>query len=159
LPGQYVPFAPSYYNLYRAGSIAGRDKYRSCSDHGYEAETDFGLDLLLGQRKEIVNAQMGLLNFEIEERRRIKERNLYRIDLDQCYCRNTIMLRGEDLWDRDRLKLEQSIRDLEREKRQSYENYFRDLLFLKREMRQVLIEGLEEDQKAAMLTNYPGVNP
>jgi hypothetical protein len=64
---------------------------------------------------------------------------------------NMAILRGEDLWDRYRFKLEQSILDLEGEKRKEESAYFRDVFFLKKELRELLIESLEERQKAGML--------
>lgn len=155
----YGPFEASYYYLYSPGTGLMKDLYQDQNGPSYDTGMGTGLDLLLGQRREVLSSKVELIAREIEQRRYLKERNLYQINLDQCVCRDTILLRGEDVWDRDRFKLEQSLLDLEREKRMSQESYFRDLLFLKRELREALIEGLEEDQKAAVLTNYPGVNP
>lgn len=156
---EYGPFEASYYYLYSPGTGLMRGLYREQNGTGYDTGLGTGLDLLLGQRRELLRSKVELIASEIKERRYLKERNIYQINLDQCVCRDTILLRGEEIWDRYRFKLEQSLLDLEREKRMSQESYFRDLLFLKRELRQALIEGLEEDQKAAVLTNYPGVNP
>ncbi len=89
---------------------------------------------------------------EIRERRRILERNIHSINLDQCAHRDIILFRSEDIWDKYRFKLEQEILSLEENKRREESAYFRDILFLKRELRDSLIERKEEDHKAAFLT-------
>ena len=53
---------------------------------------------------------------EIRERRRILERNIYSINLDQCAHRDIILFRSEDIWDKYRFKLEQEILSLEENK-------------------------------------------
>jgi len=50
--------------------------------------------------------------------------------------------------DRRRIELEEKILDLEQEKRREKAGYFRDVLFLRKELRESLIEKLEEEQKA-----------
>ena len=43
--------------------------------------------------------------------------------------------------------------DLEEQKRKELANYFKDVLFLKKELRESLVEKLEEDQKHGLLMN------
>ncbi len=94
-----------------------------------------------------------MLYSEIYERRQIKETNLYRINLDQCCFKNMIYDIGDHLWDRNRVELERRIVDLEQDKRREASNYFRDISFIRKELRESLIEKKEEEQKANLLMN------
>ena len=111
-----------------------------------------GIESLLAQQADLVDYRVQMIVEEIRERRRILERNLYSINLDQCAHRDIILFRSEDIWDKYRFKLEQEILSLEENKRREESAYFRDILFLKRELRDSLIERKEEDHKAAFLT-------
>jgi hypothetical protein len=64
-----------------------------------------------------------------------------------------IYARGDHLWDRNRLELEHKIIDLEQDKRREASNYFRDISFIRKELRESLIEKKEEEQKADLLMN------
>ena len=50
-----------------------------------------------------------------------------------------------------RIELERKIIDLEQDKRMEQTSYFRDIMFLKKDLREALIEKLEENQKTEML--------
>jgi hypothetical protein len=63
--------------------------------------------------------------------------------------------RGDHLWDKNRLELEHKIIDLEQDKRREESNYFRDISFIQKELRESLIEKKEEEQKANLLLNQP----
>ena len=52
-----------------------------------------------------------------------------------------------------RVDIEKKIIDLEQEKRRERAAYFRDILFLRKELRESFIEKLEEDQKADIFIN------
>ena len=155
----YLPPHPAYHPLYQGKTQSSQSLYGS-PDLGIASPSyACGLDDLLYQRREILDARIALLNEDIHQRRYLLHKNLYGINLDQCECRNLIFSRGDKFWDRDRLKLEQTILDLEGEKRKEEASYFRDVLFLRKEMRDVLIEVLEERQKAALFENQPEVQP
>ena len=91
--------------------------------------------------------------YEINQRRLMKDENLYKIDLDQCSCRNLIYHIGKEYKDRRRVDIEKKIIDLEEEKRREQTSYFKDILFLRKELRESLIEKLEEGQTLELLTN------
>ena len=151
-----IPLDPKYvYGTYSKNDIAGYDS-TDCLETAQDAlESGFeGTDLtdLLSQRGLLIDSRVDMILADIDQRRMIKETNLYRINLDQCAHRNTIFSRGEDLWDKNRLKLEENILGLEEEKRKEESSYFRDILFLKKELRDFLIEKMEEGQKAALLS-------
>jgi len=152
---QYGPFGAQYYYLYGTQDGPIKDQYGVPNGvpDGYATvpETGLGLDLLLEQKKELVGYKLELLSSELYQRRDIKERNLYRMDLDQCEFKNMILLRGEDIWDKYRFKLEEQILRLEEEKRKEEASYFRDVFWLKKEMRESLLESREERHKTALL--------
>jgi hypothetical protein len=110
-----------------------------------------GIDDLLLQRGEIIDSKLDMLMSDIYQRRKLEEDNLYRINLDQCTCRNLIYRMPPTLWDKKRMDVERKIIDLEQEKRREQADYFRDILFLKKELRETLVEKLEEQQKLALL--------
>ncbi len=112
-----------------------------------------GLDLgtMLTQGKELATYRIGLLEEELKTRRALMDANLNGINYDQTVMKSIILLRGEDLWDKYRLRLEESILNLETEKRREVSSYFRDVMWLNREMRQSQVEAKEEDQKAGWL--------
>jgi len=60
---------------------------------------------------------------------------------------------GVDYKDRRRVDIEKKIIDLEQEKRRERAAYFRDVLFLRKELRESFIEKLEEEQKAEIFMN------
>jgi len=152
-PGRaYVPMDPRYLFPYRHrpdGSYLVKDPSKE-----YAAQpTSSGLeDLMLG-RDEILDSKVQMLVSEIDQRHRLQTENLYRINLDQCSFRNLILDTGEHIWDKKRAEFERKIIELEEEKRREQVSYFRDILFLKKELRDTLLEKQEEAQKASLLTN------
>jgi len=94
-----------------------------------------------------------MLLSEIYQRQTIKKDNLYRINLDQCSFKNLIFDMGDSVWDKRRSELESKIIDLEQEKRREQTSFFGDILFLRKELRESLIEKLEDKQKAGLLIN------
>ena len=162
----YSPHWANYYQHYIACSNTDQPQYFVSPDQilnpdqnlsGDASAIGTGLEDMLGMKRELNQFQVDLIQDELRHRRYIRELSLYRINLDQCALSNMAHLRGYEIWDRYRMKLEQSILDLEQEKRRAYETYFRDLLFLNRELRQALLEEREEAHKASILTEMPEV--
>ena len=100
------------------------------------------------QKQEIIHSKIQMLFSEIYQRHTLQNDNLYRICLDQCACRNLIFDMGDHVWDKKRLDFERKIIDLEQEKRREQTGYFKDVLFLRKELRETLIEKLEDKQKS-----------
>jgi len=150
-----LPLDPKY--LYpgspNPGNIGYQFKQNEApnSAHSLDPEDGLGIENLLAQRADLVDYRAQMIVEEIKERRRILERNLYSINLDQCAHRDIILFRSEDIWDKYRFKLEEDILGLEENKRREESAYFRDILFLKKELRDSLIERKEEDHKASLL--------
>lgn len=111
----------------------------------------FDLTDLIQQKSQLVDSKIQMIVTDIYQRYRLKNDNLYRIYLDQCACRNLAHHLDETLWDRQRLDLEKKMIDLERDLRQEKLWYFRDILFLKKELRESCIERMEEQNKTKMI--------
>lgn len=107
----------------------------------------------MNQRRDVIHSKIKMLISEIYNRYELKKENIYQIDLDQCACRNLIYLMGDVYLDRRRIDLERKIIDLGQEKRSEQAGCFKDILFLKKELRESLIEKLEEEQKSDFFTN------
>ncbi|MGV8080992.1 MAG: hypothetical protein AB2L22_13160 [Syntrophales bacterium] len=112
-----------------------------------------GLEGLLYQRQEVIHSKIRMVLSEIDQRRTMMDYHINRIDLDQCTCRNLIYFIGKHYMDRRRVDIEKKIIDLEQEKRRERAAYFRDILFLRKELRESFIEKLEEDQRAEIFMN------
>ena len=152
LPWSYVPVDPKY--LYPQGEYSTNrtNGGEPLFAHNSDLIETFGLEQLLNQRREISLTKGRLVFSEIYQRYKLREENMCQICVDQCTCRNLIYELG-DVIDNRRLQLERQIIGLEQEKRKEMANYFRDVSFLRKELRETLIEKLEEDQKASMFMN------
>jgi len=153
LPLSYVPVDPRY--------LYPQSEYQTKRMHGGEPlfasdnnliET-FGLEQLMNQRREINLLKTRLVFSEIYQRYKLREESVYRICLDQCTCTNLIYEIGDNSLDKRRLDLERQIIGLEQEKRKEKASYFRDVLFLRKELRESLIDKVEEEQRAGLLMN------
>ena len=151
-PVLYIPMYPQYF--YPQRYPVGDGYQNSQLNHSsYDHKDQFfgtGLEELMFKRGEIIDSKINLVLSDIYQRREFQHDNAYHICLDQCACRNLINELDEDVWDRNRIELEKKIIDLEQEKRMEQTSYFRDILFLKRELREAMIEKLEENQKTDM---------
>lgn len=118
-----------------------------------------GIDELMNQKMEVITTRAQMVLSEIYQRKIIKDGNIYKICLDQCACRNLIYELGEKYMEKKRVELEKKILDLEQEKRREETLYFSDLLFLRKELRESMIEGLEEKQKAQIFNDQTEALP
>lgn len=145
-PALYAPFDPKY--LYPASRFL-TDGYLT---QGYfeapESSSGTSLDDLMNQKRDVIHSKIGMVLSEITQRYELKNENLSEICRDQCTFRDLINLMGDVYMDRRRIELEGKILDLEQEKRREKAGYFRDILFLRKELRESLVEKLEEEQKA-----------
>ena len=142
----YLPVDPKYVYRYFVSSDFNSYLSQPASDFS----TGLSLDGLMQQRHQVLDSKIQLLTGEIYRRYEIEKDNLYRIDLDQCSCRYLICMMGEQYLDRRRIDLEKKMLDLEQEKRREITTTFKDVLFLKKELRDTLIESMEEKQKTAL---------
>ena len=151
LPGLYVPLDPRYLYIENQHSVTNRYNTNPLSTDTKAPPYGLGLDHFMYQKQQVILSKILMLNSEIYQRYTLRGQSLYHINLDQCTCRNLIYHIGEDVLDKRRIELEEKIIDLEQEKRKEKGNYFRDILFLRKELRGSLIEKLEEEQKASLL--------
>ena len=150
--GTYLPADPKYMCRYLIPKEDLSGPYTPIEE---TAAKESGLDSLLQHRKELLHQKIGLLTVEIFRRYALEKDNLYGIDKDQCTFRSLIWQIGDHYFDRRRIELERRIVDLEQEKRREKANTFRDVLFLKKELRETLLETIEERQKEAYFTGIP----
>ncbi len=152
LPDLYPHTDPKYFYPGNQ-NMPGRYHWETQSTDYAIKKPGSELEDLMNQRQEITDSKVQMLVSDICQRYRLRDENLYRINLDQCECRNLIYDTGDLVWDRKRLELEQKIIDLEKEKRMEQTSYFRDILFLKKELRESMIEKMEDQQKVDMFMN------
>jgi hypothetical protein len=152
----YLPLDPKY--LYQGvPNSSSTYTLNNSNCNAADLSNGDGLDSLMFQRQYLILSKIGMLYSDIYDRHRIKEQNLYRINLDQCAFRTLIYQMWDFSWDNKRTALERQIVELENEKRRQEESYFKDILFLKKELRQSLIEKQEEEHKARLLLEQPEV--
>ena len=143
-----------YFYPVRYGYDRARLKYSlALPAYKISKTTSLGLEDFLGQRQDVIDAKIRMILKEIDQRRILKDDNIYGINLDQCTCRNLIHHLGPTNMDKRWVDLEKKTIDLEEEKRKENANYFRDIMFLRKELRESIIEDVEENQKAAILMN------
>jgi hypothetical protein len=154
IPGLYIPIDPKY--IYAEANMVDRryDRNRSYIDSNNSITGD-GFEQLISQRQNLIFSNIEMLYTEIDKRQRIKDMNIYRINIDQCYFKNLIYQMNDNIWDKNRVELERKIIDLEQEKRKEEANCFKDTLFIQKDLRQSLVEKLEEQQKANLFLNQP----
>jgi len=150
---QYMPMDPKYFYKYIDSPMKGSYIVPNSYIFTPDSDSGSGLDMLLGQRKQIVESKIQMLDAEMHQRYRLKNDNLYKIDLDMCLCRYLIYRVGDVYMDKRRIDLERQILGLQQEKRREKALYFRDVSFLRKELRESLIEKLEEEQKTNLFMN------
>ena len=158
LSSLYVPMDPRYLYPAKVNSVID-GYYWNLSSTDDNQPFGYGLEKLMFQKKEIIDSRIQMLVSEIYQRHNLKKENMYQICLDQCTCQNLILLMGENSLDNKRIELERKIIDLEQEKRRERTGYFRDILFLRKDLRETLIEKLEEEQKAKIFMNQGEESP
>ena len=153
-PELYVPNDPKY--IYAGANMVDvRYDWKSSYFDSDSSITGDGFEQLISQRQNLIFSNLEMLYTEIYKRHKVKEMNIYGINIDQCSFKNLIYQMNDYIWDKNRIELEQKIIDLEQEKRKEEANCFKDTLFIQKELRQSLIEKLEEEQKANLFMNQP----
>jgi hypothetical protein len=147
----YIATDPKY--IYAAADTGYHQK-KSYLDTDRPVTGD-GFEQLIAQRQNLIFSNLQMLYTEIYKRQKIKDTNIYRINIDQCAFKNLIFQVNDYIWDKNRIELEQKIIDLEQEKRKQEANCFKDTLFIQKELRQSLIEKLDEQQKASFFMDQP----
>ena len=158
LPLLYGQIDPKYRYVDYQNWLNGRYHWNPKSDSVTPGSGN-EFDYLMRQRHDLIDSKIHLLQEELHQRYRLKDENIYRINLDQCAFKTLIYALGEEIFDRRRIELERKIIDLEQEKRREETSYFRDVLFIRKEFRDSLIEKLEEQQKETLFVDQEEVLP
>jgi hypothetical protein len=149
----YLPPDPKYFDYEdRYHSPHVKQSYAVPITHAPMVKTH-GIEEFMQQKQDINRYKIKMLYTVMGIRSYINDQLLYRINYDQCICRNLIMSRGDEFFDRQRIDLENKILDLEAEKRREETAFFRDLSFLNKELRFEKVSALEEQHKQALCLN------
>ena len=136
---------------------SGASYLASPSDYeGVPSEKSVGvlsLEGMLGAKIQRTEDRIEAVIEAIDKRRLIKEENLYGIERDICTCQNLIFEMGYKVYRRDRdwIGLETRKIDLERDRRMELAAYFRDILFLGKELRDTVEYRRSIKDKAKLL--------
>ena len=148
--GIYIPPDPKYFDYENRYAFPMPDQNNPYSVAPGLLEYSTGMDIIFRQKQDLIDSKIHMLYSEIGSRVSLKEKNLYRINYDQCSFRNLINDVCGYVYDRRRVELERRILDLEEEKRREESNFFRDIMFLNKELRFAKIEEMEEKQRQAL---------
>jgi len=160
-----VPIAPIRYGVASPyGRPARAPHENKLVDHIFETiyqkesnKSVFGGDIddLFQDRLGLIRSKMELILLQLDQRKKINQENLYRIDLDSCQVQDLIFQMGYRAYrmDRDRLSLEKMKFDLEAQKRMEETSYFRDTGLLNQDLKDTLIQYLGEVQKSAFVND------
>ena len=112
-----------------------------------------GIDELFRDRLGLIRSKIELILLQLEERKRISQEVMYQMETDSCKVQNLIFEMGPLAYhmNRERISLEQTKLDLENQKRREQVSYFRDTGMLNRDLKETLIEYLNEVQKTKLI--------
>jgi hypothetical protein len=111
-------------------------------------------DDLFQDRFRLIRSKLELIILQLAERKKINRKILYQIDQDACRAQSLYFdmgFKGYEL-SKEKLALEKMKFDLERQRRAEQSTYFNDTALLNRELKDTLIEYLDEFQKNQLLT-------
>jgi hypothetical protein len=111
------------------------------------------IDEIFQDRLGLIRSKIELILLQLKERKKINQKILYRIDNDRCDAQYLVFEMGYRAYamDRERVQLERTKLDLEREKRMEEASYFRDTGMLNRDLKDSLIQYMEEVQKGTLI--------
>ena len=110
-------------------------------------------DEIFKDRLSLIRSKLELILLQLDQRRAISQKVLYQIDQDSCKIRNLFFDMGPHAYEigRDRLTLERMDLDLKRQKRMEEASYFKDTGLLNKDLKDTLIQYMEEVQKSALV--------
>ena len=111
-------------------------------------------DEVFKDRLDLIRSKLELILLQLDQRKAINQKILYQIDKDSCKVQTLNFEMGPQAYEmgRERLTLEQMQFDLKRQKRMEETGYFKDTGLLNTQLKDTLIEYMEEKQKNALLT-------
>jgi hypothetical protein len=145
--------ASSYtYNLFYNNKLASHI-LDTIYHHSLENSLD-PTDEIFKDRLDLIRSKLELILLQLDQRKAINQNILYQIDKDSCKVQTLNFEMGPGAYEmgRERLTLEQMQFDLKRQKRMEETGYFKDTGLLNTQLKDTLIEYMEEKQKSALLT-------
>jgi hypothetical protein len=111
-------------------------------------------DSLFEDRLGLIRSKLELIILQLSERKKINRKILYQIEQDACRVQNLYFELGPKAYEPtgEKLSLEKMRFDLQRQRRNEQSAYFNDVAFLNRELRDTLIQYLDEIQKNQLMT-------
>ena len=111
-------------------------------------------DEIFKDRLDLIRSKLELILLQLNQRKSINQKILYQIDKDSCKVQTLNFEMGPGAYEmgRERLTLEQMQFDLKQQKRMEETSYFKDTGLLNTQLKDTLIEYMEEKQKSALLT-------
>ena len=144
--------APSYTcNLFYDNIMA-----RHILNTIYQRSSDNCLDPtdeIFKNRLDLIRSKLELILLQLNQRKAINQKILYQIDKDSCKVQTLNLEMGPKAYEmgRERLTLEQMQLELKQQKRMEETSYFKDTGLLNTELKDTLIQYMEEKQKNALL--------
>ena len=110
-------------------------------------------DEIFKDRLDLIRSKLELILLQLDQRKAINQKILYQIDKDSCKVQTLNLEMGPGAYEmgRERLTFEQMQFDLKRQKRMEETSYFKDTGLLNTQLKDTLIEYMEEKQKNALL--------
>lgn len=111
-------------------------------------------DNMFEDRLSLIRSKLELILLQLAERKKINRKILYQIDQDGCYIQNLYFELGPKAYglSSEKLTLNKMNLDLERQRRTEQTAYFNDTANLNRDLKDTLVQYMDEVQKNKMLT-------
>jgi hypothetical protein len=116
-------------------------------------ESSESIDEIFKDRLSLIRSKIELILLQLAQRKEINQKISNQIDEDSCNAQNLIFTMDPKQYQigRDRIQLERIKFDLERQRRMERASYFRDTGFLNKELKDTLIQYLDETQKSSLI--------
>lgn len=149
IPSHTEPRKKAFYDNQMVNHILQTLYQRNAKKDPLEEE----IDNIFQDRQTLIRSKIELILLQLEQRKKINQEVLYEIDKDSCKAQNLIFEMGYRVYrmDRERMTLEKIKLDLEAQKRLEEVSYFRDTGMLNRDLKETLIEYLNEAQKTKLI--------
>ena len=110
-------------------------------------------DQIFEDRLSLIRSKLELILLQLGQRKTINQDILYQIDKDCCRVQNIYFDLGPRAYDmgRDRMAIEKMRFDLQRQRRMEQASYFKDTALLNRDLKDTLIQYMEEVQKSSLI--------
>ena len=148
----YKPSNASHVVGYHENTLVNHALNR-CLQRNYNCGETNDIDDILHDRKNIIQSKIELILLQLSQRKGINHDVVKSINYDMCKTQTFLMGMDHEnqAMDKNRLSLEQLQFDLERQLRMEQLNYFRDTGMLNRDLRDALIQYIDQVQKDSII--------